>query len=453
MSAPQTQSLRRTRHSGRRRALPEPVEVEVEGLAGDGRGVARVDGKTLFIDGALPGERVRAGYRARRRDFDEGTVLELLCPGADRVTPRCPHFGVCGGCSLQHLAPEAQVRYKQTQLVEALRRTGGVEPAGVFEPVAGPHWGYRHKARIGLRYVPGKGRLLIGFREAHSSKIADLSGCEVLAQGLGARLPALAALVDSLEARTSIPQVEIAAGDDAAALVFRHLVPLSAVDRERLVAFGARQGLRIFVQPGGADSVRPLDGGAAELHYRLADPALEFAFAPTDFTQVNAAVNRAMVARVLDLLALSGDERVLDLYCGLGNFTLAVARRAGRVTGVEGVAALVDRARRNAGANGLANVDFHVADLATPDPAAPWLAGGWDRVLLDPPRSGAREVIPLVAALGAPRIVYVSCHPATLARDAGSLVRDFGYRLAGAGVLDMFPHTAHVESVAVFERR
>lgn len=438
----------RARH---RRVAPEPVVAEVERLAGDGRGVVRVDGKTVFVDGALPGETVRFVYCARHRNFDEARILEVIRAGPERVAPRCPHFDLCGGCNLQHLSPQAQLRHKQDHLLENLRRTGGVEPAEVFEPLRGPEWGYRHKARIGVRHVAGKARVLVGFRERHSSKVADLAGCEVLARGLGARLPELAALIASLEIGRRIPRIEIAAGDTETALVFRHLAPPGEGDRARLLAFGAEHGLRIFVQPGGADTVRPLDEGASRLHYRLPEQDVEIAFAPTDFIQVNAAMNRRLVTRVLELLALSGSERVLDLFCGLGNFTLAAARRAAEVTGVEGLPGLVERARANAHANGLDHARFHVADLTTPDPRAPWLAADYDRVLLDPPRSGAREVLPLIGRLRAPSIVYVSCHPATLARDAAVLVHEMGYRLTGAGVLDMFPHTAHVESAALFE--
>ncbi len=436
----------------RRRIAPEPVVAEVGRLAGDGRGVARVDGKTVFVDGALPGETVRFVYCARHRNFDEARILEVIRAGPERVAPRCPHFELCGGCNLQHLSPQAQLRHKQDHLLENLRRTGKVEPVEVFEPLHGPEWGYRHKARIGVRHVAGKARVLVGFRERHSSKVADLSGCEVLARGLGARLPELAALIASLEIARRIPEIEVAVGDAETALVFRHLTPPGEGDRARLLAFGAEHGLRIFVQPGGADTVRPLDEGAPRLHYRLPEQDVEITFAPTDFIQVNAAMNRRLVTRVLDLLALSGSERVLDLFCGLGNFTLAAARRAGEVTGVEGLPGLVERARANARANGLDHARFHIADLTAPDPRAAWLAADYDRVLLDPPRSGAREVLPLIGRLGVPYLVYVSCHPATLARDAAVLVHEMGYRLTGVGVLDMFPHTAHVESAALFER-
>lgn len=436
----------------RGRPLPKPAPVEVVDLAADGRGVARLGGKTVFIDGALPGEKVRFAYRSRRRDYDEGGVVEVLQSSPERVPPRCPHFGLCGGCSLQHLDAPAQTRHKQAQLLEGLRRTGKVVPEHVFEPLHGPSWGYRHKARLGVRYVAGKGGVLVGFREMHSSKIAELSSCEVLARGLGARLPELAAVIQSLEIRRDIPQIEVAAGDDEVALVFRHLAPLEASDRARLMAFGAANGLRIFAQAGGPDSVQALDGGASELRYRLPDQGVEIVFAPTDFIQVNTPMNRRMVTRVIELLALTGGERVLDLFCGVGNFALAAARCAAAVTGVEGVTSLVERARANARANGLERVRFHVGDLSAPDPDAPWLGTRYERVVLDPPRSGAREVLPFIGALAAPRLVYVSCHPATLARDAGILVHELGYRLAGAGVIDMFPQTAHVESVALFER-
>ncbi|HQU16677.1 MAG: 23S rRNA (uracil(1939)-C(5))-methyltransferase [Chromatiales bacterium 21-64-14] len=436
----------------RTRVLPAPAVAEVERLASDGRGVARIDGKTVFVDGALPGESVRFAYRARRRDFDEGVTVEVLRPSADRTVPRCAHFDTCGGCSLQHLDPAAQLRAKQESLLDNLQRLGKVQPEALLEPLSGARWGYRRKARLGVRYVPGKGRVLVGFREKHSSKVAELSSCEVLIQSVGARLADLAALIGSLSVAEQIPQLEVAAGDDETALVIRHLHALNDSDMERLAAFGRQHGLRMFLQSGGPDSVVPLDGGAGWLDYRLPEYAVEIKFNPTDFAQVHAGMNQRMVARVVELLALEGGERVLDLYCGLGNFTLPLARRAGYVVGVEGDAGLVRRARDNARCNGLDNTEFHAADLASPEPGAAWLAGRYDRVLLDPPRSGAQAIIPYLKGLKPTRIAYVSCHPATLARDAGELVRGLGYRLVRAGVVDMFPHTAHVESVAIFER-
>lgn len=436
----------------RRQPLPaHPVPARVESLEHDGRGVARVEGKVVFIDGALPGEDVTFRYTRRRGRFDEGAVVEVLAPAPERVAPRCPHFALCGGCSLQHLEPGHQVAVKQARLLEALEHAAGTGPGEVLPPLVGPPWGYRHKARLGVRYVRKKERLLVGFREKRSNRVADLTRCEVLHPAVGERISALREVLAGLAAAAAIPQVEVAVGDAGAVLVVRHLEPLGAGDRDALAAFAAATGLCLCLQPGGPDSVTALDGGPApELAYALPDYGVRFGFRATDFTQVNPAINRAMVERALDLLAPAPGERVLDLYCGLGNFTLPLARRGARVTGVEGDPGLVDRARDNARAHGLEDVTYHVADLGRPDPAAPWLAGVYDKLLLDPPRSGALEVLQALPEAGPGRIVYVSCNPATLARDAGYLVRERGYRLVAAGVMDMFPHTSHVESMALF---
>ncbi len=435
----------------RRRALPEQaVEAVVDSLSPEGRGVARVEGKTVFIDGALPGERVRFRYRRLHRRYDEGEVEEVLASSPDRVEPRCIHFGVCGGCTLQHLAPEAQRRHKEAALLEHLERLGGVRPEEVLPPLTGPLWGYRHKARLGVRHVPKKGGVLVGFREKRNWRLAGLTRCEVLHPSVGGRVSALAELVQGLEAREHIAQIEVAVGDEAGALVFRNLVPLAAADLERLRAFGRETGLYLYLQPAGPGSIQAL-GEEAPLFYRLDGGAVTLRFRPTDFTQVNPELNRAMVALALELLAPAPEDRVLELFCGLGNFTLPLARRAGQVTAVEGEAALVERARDNAAAHGLTNIRFQVADLAEAGERPPW-AGPCDKVLLDPPRSGAEAALAGIAATGAARIVYVSCNPATLARDAGILVREHGYRLRRAGIMDMFPHTAHVESIALLER-
>ncbi|ROR32141.1 23S rRNA (uracil(1939)-C(5))-methyltransferase RlmD [Inmirania thermothiophila] len=437
------------RRRSRRELLPEPVVVEA--LAHDGRGLARIEGKAAFIAGALPGERVRFLRTRRHRRYDEGECAEVLVPSAERVAPRCPHFGVCGGCSLQHLDPAAQVREKQGWLLDNLRRIGGVAPREVLPPLTGPVWGYRRRARLGVRDVPAKGRVLVGFRERGGRLIADLRTCPVLHPWVGERLEALSALVGSLSVRARLPQIEVAIGDEAGALVFRHLAPLAPEDRERLRAFGAETGLQVLLQPGGPEALEPLDPEAPPLAYAVDGGAVVIRFQATDFTQVNAAINRAMVAQAMELLDPRPGERVLELFAGLGNFTLPLARRAGAVVSVEGEAGLVARARANAEAHGACNVEHHVADLARDPTGAPWLAGGYDAVLLDPPRSGAEAVVGHLGATGARRILYVSCGPATLARDAAVLAAQ-GYRLAAAGVMDMFPHTAHVESMALFER-
>jgi 23S rRNA (uracil1939-C5)-methyltransferase len=437
----------------RRQRLPGPCErITVESLAHDGRGVAHRDGKAVFIDGALPGEEVGFEYLASHRKYDEGRVTDVHRPSPERVEPSCPHFGVCGGCSLQHLVADAQIRSKQQVLLDNLQHIGKVEPAVLLDPLTGPVWGYRTKARLGVRHVVKKGRVLVGFREKHSSLLADLESCEVLHPSVGRRIGELAHLIDQLDARARIPQIEVAVSESATALVFRNLVPLEAADLGKLAQFAASTGIHVYLQPTGPDSVQLLWPDESTLIYNLPGQAIEIEFFPTDFIQINPAINGLIVGRVLELLNLADTHRVLDLFCGLGNFTLPVARHAGEVTGIEGDAGLVKRARENAQRNGLGNVSFLTADLAERMTEAPWAGVAYDRVLLDPPRSGAAAVMDLLGNIRPARIVYVSCHPASLARDSDRLVNEFGYRLQAAGVMDMFPHTAHVESIALFQR-
>lgn len=422
-------------------------------LSHDGRGVARHEGKAVFVTGALPGERVRAQVRVSRKQFDEGSTLEVLVASPERVVPKCAHFGLCGGCALQHLDPAAQIAAKQHTLAENFERIGQVRPDRWLEPLTAAPWAYRRKARLGVKFVPKKGKVLAGFREAADPRfIADVSRCEVLVENVGTRIAAIAELVDTLEARAQIPQIEIAAGDDRTALVFRNLQPLSDEDCGKLVDFGRREGFAIFLQPGGNDTVTPIDGGDAELRFSLQAYGVDYTFRPLDFIQVNGPMNQRMLDHALALLDPKPHERVLDLFCGLGNFTLPLARKAAHVVGVEGEAGLVQRARENAQRNGIDNVEFHAADLTSDLRSQPWVREGFDALLLDPPRTGADATIPQLPLESVGRIVYVSCHPGSLARDAGILVREHGYRLAAAGVMDMFPHTAHVESIALFEK-
>ena len=428
-------------------------EIDITDLSHDGRGVGRLDGKAVFVSGALAGERVLAERCGRKKSYDEARTLEVLTPSPLRVVPRCPHFGYCGGCALQHLAPEAQIAAKQHVLAENFERIGHVECESWLPPLTADHWHYRRKARLGVKYVRKKERVLVGFRESADPRfIADLSRCLVLIPEVGDRLEDLARMIEQLEARERIPQIEVAASDQQTALVFRHLAPLSDADQQRLAAFADQHGLEIWLQPGGLDSVHPLRGDRAPLSFSLLDYQLNIEFQPLDFVQVNASMNQKMIHHALELLALQPQHRVLDLFCGLGNFTLPIARQVDSVVGVEGEAGLVQRARDNASRNGIANAEFHVADLAKPLAGVPWLQADYDRLLLDPPRTGADGIIVQLPLDRIERIVYVSCHPGSLARDAGILVRDHGFKLKQAGVMDMFPHTAHVESIAVFER-
>jgi 23S rRNA (uracil1939-C5)-methyltransferase len=425
--------------------------ADIESLDHEGRGVARVGGKAVFVDGALPGESVSFRRTRRQRRHDEAELVDVLRPSAERVLPKCRHFRTCGGCSLQHLDHAAQLAAKARVVADAFERIAGVVPQAWLEPLAGPAWSYRRRARLGCKFVDRKGRVLVGFRERGSPLLADLETCEVLAPPVGGLIAPLAELVGSLEIRRRVAQIEVAIGDDATALVLRVLDDPTAGDLDRLRAFEARHGVALYLQRGGLDTVAPLSAPAAPLHYALPGLSAGIEFAPTDFVQVNGPLNARMVALAIELLDPRPDDRALDLFCGLGNFSLPLALEVAGVDGVEGDAALVGRARANAGRNGIGNAWFHAADLAAAEQAGAWARERHDLVLLDPPRAGAREVLPVATASRPRRIVYVSCHPGSLARDAGILVREHGYRLAKAGIMDMFPHTSHVESIALFE--
>ncbi len=431
-------------------ALADVAEVGlVADLNHDGEGVVR-GGKTVFIAGALPGEEVRFTRAKRHRAYDEGRLLEVIVPSAQRVVPACPAFGVCGGCALQHLDAGAQLAAKALELQATLTRVAGVEPQRWLPPLQGPVWNYRRRARLGARYVTKKGRALVGFRERATPYVAELETCSVLAAPVGALLGPLGLLDTQLSVRRALPQIEVAVGDDATALVLRILEPLTDADRELLRAFAQQHGVRFYLQPGGLNSVVPLEAGHPDtLCYRMPEWQLEMRFRPTDFIQVNGVANRALIAQVLELLELDAQSHVLDLFCGLGNFTLPIARHAASVHGIEGDAGLVARAAANAALNGIANATFATANLAV-EGGLP-LPANLTHVLLDPPRTGAREMLPAVMASGARRIVYVSCHPGSLARDLGILVNEHGCTLLAAGAVDMFPHTNHVESVAVLD--
>lgn len=433
----------------RNRFDPTPFDCAVTDLASDGRGVARVEGKVVFVADALPGERVRAQRRKAGKQADEAVCLEVLEPAAERVVPACPHFGVCGGCVLQHLAPEAQRRFKQRQLAEAFERIGNVTPAAWAEPLAGPVWGYRRRARLGVKHVPAKGGTLVGFRERGSPFLAVLEGCEVLDPRVGRHLTDIGAMIDQLSIREQVPQIEVAA-TDRVALVFRVLAAPSAADRAIMVRFGRSMGYDIWLQTGGLETAAPLENAPLP-RYVPDGGAHALALRPTDFIQINGVLADAMVHRALDWLAPVDGARVLELFAGLGNFTLPLAARGAQVTAVEGEAGLVARGRANTESAGLA-VDWQCTDLFDESGARPWSEQPFDAALLDPPRAGAREVLRAVASSGVSRIVYISCHPATLARDAGILVTEYGFHLEQACVMDMFPHTAHVESMALLTR-
>ncbi|MCF6282091.1 MAG: 23S rRNA (uracil(1939)-C(5))-methyltransferase RlmD [Candidatus Polarisedimenticolaceae bacterium] len=437
----------------RKNRLPaEPIEAEIESLNHDGRGVAHVDEKAVFIYGGLPGEKVRFRYLKRKRSYDEGTVVEVLSASPKRVEPRCEQFGICGGCSLQHMDSQSQIEAKQQVLLENLEHIGKVAAEHILPPLTGEAWGYRRKARLGAKFVTKHGKVFVGFRERGTSFITDTAHCAILHPKVGTLLSELASLIDGLSINNKVPQVEMSMGDEVCVLIFRIMEPITESDRQKLGAFGQQHDLNIYLQESGPESVRPLEGIPARLSYKLPDFDLELEFLPSDFTQVNSDINRKMLNLTMQLLEPKADERVLDLFCGVGNFTLPLARLAKQVTGVEGDAGLVARARENAERNGLNNVNFHVANLYESLEGVGWLNESFDKVLLDPPRSGAAEILEHLPKMGAKRIVYVSCYPGTLARDAGILVNQHGYQLKAAGVMDMFPHTGHVESIALFEK-
>jgi 23S rRNA (uracil1939-C5)-methyltransferase len=435
----------------RRKKLPQdPVTATIENLSHDGRGVARIEGKTTFISGALAGETVDFLYTNKKKSFDEGRAVAITTSSEDRVEPHCQHADVCGGCSLMHMSPEAQLVLKQNTLKEHFAHFGELEPESWLEPMKGPLYGYRRKARLGVRYVTKKEKVLVGFREKGSGFLAELESCQVLDQRVGLRLAELGQLIAGLEAYNRIAQIEVAMDDEHTALVFRNLEALSDSDKNTLIAYGQQHDLWIYLQPGGPDTVHAIWPEAPQLSYQP-EPGLDLQFAPDDFTQVNAEINKTMIQRALHMLEAQEGDRVLDLFCGLGNFTLPLAKRVAEVVGVEGDAALVQHGKDNAAFNGLQNAVFEQADLTQTElKDYPWAAQGFNKILLDPPRSGAFEVLHQLADLGAERLVYVSCNPATLARDAGELVNNHGYRLVSAGIMDMFPHTTHVESIALF---
>ena len=445
--------------------------LQVESLDLDAQGVARnAEGKVVFIEGALPGEQVQVRVGRSKNAWEQGEMTALRRESAQRVRPGCPHFGLhpgaCGGCKMQHLHAAAQVAVKQRVLEDNLQHLAKVQPEQLLRPIQGPSWGYRYRARLSVRHVAKKGTVLIGFHERKSRYLADMRVCPVLPPHVSAMLMPLRALIGSMDQRDRLPQIELAIGQRldglVTALVLRHLEPLTAADADRLRAFGAEHGVQWWLQPKGPDTVHLLDAGGPELAYALPEYGITMPFKPTDFTQVNHPINSVLVGRAVRLLDPGPTERVIDWFCGLGNFTLPLATRAGAVLGIEGSETLVQRARDNAARNGLAAKTQFAArnlfELTADDLAAQGMADKW---LVDPPREGAFALAKALADLHAEprtdwappqRIVYVSCNPATLARDAGLLVHQAGYRCVAAGAVNMFPHTAHVESMAVFER-
>ncbi len=438
----------------RRKRIPQGLfHTQIETLSHEGRGVAHINGKTTFIDNALPGESVEFHYTGRRSRFDEGIAENISSPSSDRVTPRCAYFGYCGGCSMQHISAAAQRSHKQHVLLEQFKHIGKLDIEHLLEPLTGPEWGYRQKARLAVKHVIKKGKTLVGFREKGSPFVADISRCEVLHPAVGDRLEVLQELLGSLSIHDRVPQIEVAVTEETTALVFRHLAPFTDADIEKLQGFQQHYDIRIYLQPGGYDSVHRLGETHNEvMSYKLPDYELTLEFLPTDFTQINSEINRKMIRLALEHLAAGPEDKVLDLFCGIGNFTLPIAKFAGHITGIEGDAGLIARAKSNADSNNLSNVDLAVANLADENMDYAFMRSTYNKLMIDPPRTGAKEIIEALNFRSIKRIVYVSCNPATLARDARLLVHEQGYRLVHVGIMDMFPHTAHVESIAVFEQ-
>ncbi len=436
-----------------------PELLKIESLDQDGRGVARRDAKVIFVQGALPGETVSVTTLRSKPSYEVARTQQVFKASPLRVRPKCPHFGVCGGCSMQHIDAAAQVAFKQRVLEDALHHIGGVKAAQILTPIHGPYWGYRHRARLSVKLVNKKGGILVGFHEKKSGYVADIKQCEVLPRHISDLLIPTRRLIETLSHPNRIPQIEVAVGDTQTAFVLRHMDPLTKQDERLLKAFGHLHGVTWWLQPAGPDSVHLLEKSEAidlsdELAYALPAYDLRMPFKPTDFTQVNPHINRVLIARALGLLEPQPSDRILDLFCGLGNFSLPLARHAAFVMGVEGSLSLTRQAQHNAQLQGIHHTEFVVGNLFQGLPAAVTEAPAFDRWLIDPPRDGALTVVEALAAMPLnqrpKRIVYVSCNPATLARDAAVLVLQAQYKLEAAGVINMFPHTAHIESMAVF---
>lgn len=428
-------------------------KVTISSLSHEGRGIASINNKTTFIEGALPGEEVSFTYCKKHSKYDEGIILEIISASPDRVIPHCPHFSICGGCNLQHLHTTQQILFKQNVLLEQLKHFGNLIPQQLMPPLTGPEWGYRYKARLSVKYVDKKNALLIGFHEKNGRYVADLSCCPVLHPSVGQLIEPLKKMIMQLSIYRQIPQIEVAIADNFSALIFRHLSDMTDQDIKQLVQFAQQYHFQIYLQP---NSPLPLhciwpENNQQLLNYSLADHHLTLEFKPNDFTQINPIINQKMINSALQLLDLNSADIVLDLFCGIGNFTLPIAKYAKSVVGVEGAKSSVERAIQNALNNSIDNAQFYVSNLIDPKMSDSWAIQKYNKILLDPPRTGALEIIKHFASWQPQKIVYVSCNPATLARDAGELAKQ-GYRLIKAGVMDMFPHTKHVESMALFEK-
>ncbi len=444
---------------GRRRYKKPPEGTflaQIHALSHDGRGIATVNEKTTFIPNTLPGEEVEFRYTFTKSNLAEGEVISITKPSPNRITPNCQYFERCGGCALQHLSTQQQLAHKQQTLLDQLQHFGKVTPEQVISPITGDTWGYRNKARLGVRNIPKKGATLVGFREKQTNFITEIERCEVLNPQIGHSIMPLRELITTLSIPDQIPQIEVAIGEEKVALIFRHLKPFNSEDLKALHQFGQQHNFAIYLQPKGPDTIHLLDDDSQcpLLSYQLPNHKLTLQFHPSDFTQVNQSINQQLIDLVIELLDLNDNDHVLDLFCGLGNFTLPMATRTKWVTGVEGSTTMTQRAAQNATLNKISNVEFYACDLSQPDwVKQEWAKQNYNKLLLDPPRSGALEVVRCMAQFDSiKQLVYVSCNPATLAHDIGVLVNEQGFQLQQAGILDMFPHTSHVESIALLQR-
>ncbi len=436
----------------RRKLMEQPIEVVIEDLSHDGRGIARVNGKVMFVNGALPGEKVMVKHTGGNKNFEEGLAIEILEASEDRVEAKCGFYEVCNGCTMMHLAPQKQIEFKQNTLKQNLLKMAKIKPEEWMLPLTADSWHYRRRARLSVRWVVAKDKVLVGFREKEGRYVADMDYCEILQKPLDDLLKPLAGMIEKLFIRQHIAQIEASIADDDVALIIRHLKPIRDDDEKILLDFAEEQGVRIYSQSKGPKTIFEMTKKDRPLFFDMPEYNIRMEFLPSDFIQVNGKMNDKMISQAMNLLDVQADDVILDLFCGLGNFTLPLATKVKEIVGIEGEQSLVDRAIANAKLNQLNNVEFEVADLRRNHEHSEWFKKDYSKVLIDPPRSGAWEVLPLIAQTKANTLLYVSCHPASLARDTDRLVNQLGFKLVKAGVMDMFPHTSHVESIALFTR-
>lgn len=436
----------------KRKLMDQPIDVVIDDLSHDGRGIARVDGKVMFVSGALPNERVMVKHTGGNKNFEEGQTIEVIDASEDRVATKCQYYDVCNGCTMMHLSPEKQISFKQNTLKQNLLKMAKIMPESWLSPLSDQSWNYRRRARLSVRWVIAKDKVLVGFREKNGRFVADMDYCEVLQRPLDELIKPLSEMIGQLRIKQHVAQIEASVADNDVALIVRHLKPIGLEDNKVLMDFAKKYEVRIFSQSKGPKTVIEMTENDEPLYFNMPDYNIRMEFLPNDFIQVNARMNMKMINQALSLLKVGKDDVILDLFCGLGNFTLPLAKYVKSVVGIEGEASLVQRAIHNAAINNVNNANFYEADLRQNHQNSDWFQEGFNKVLIDPPRSGAWEVLPLIAQTKANCLLYVSCHPASLARDTDRLVNELGFKLVKAGVMDMFPHTSHVESMALFVR-